>query len=65
MNRVRALLSTTAYRAPGLMLYGMGALFLTGSAAAAWSAWFYTEQKTSRQHQNTQSPDFLPRPAAL
>jgi hypothetical protein len=42
MNRLRALLSTTAYRAPGVMLLGTGALFLTGSAAAAWSAWFYT-----------------------
>jgi hypothetical protein len=41
MTRLRALLSTIAYRAPGVMLLGMGVLFLTGSAAAAWSAWFY------------------------
>lgn len=46
MTRLRALLSTTAYRAPGVMLLGMGVLFLIGSAAAAWSAWFYTGTET-------------------
>jgi hypothetical protein len=46
MTRLRALLSTTAYRAPGVMLLGMGVLFSIGSAAAAWSAWFYTGTET-------------------
>jgi len=42
MNRVRALFSTAQYRVPGVMLLGMGVLLLAGSAAAAWSAWYYT-----------------------
>ena len=42
MNRVRALLSTAQYRVPGVMVLGLGLVFLAGSAAAACSAWFYT-----------------------
>jgi hypothetical protein len=42
MNRIGTLVSTTGYRAPGVILLGIGVLLLAGSAAAAWSAWYYT-----------------------
>ena len=41
MSEFGALLSTIAYRGPGVMLLAIGVLFLAGSAAATWSAWFY------------------------
>jgi hypothetical protein len=42
MSRFRTLVARTGYRVPGVMILGIGVLFLAGSAAAAWSAWFYT-----------------------